>query len=548
MAVFLALALLPAGAIAIQIGLNTAASRSAALVQNTSADAAATVTEASAVFSEMSDVLRVLGAASDLRRGGAAACQTRLEDLTAEYQQFGAIAVMTADGHFRCSVPRTAPGRIASGPVLDRAKERGVLSFGFNPRSVLTGEPMIGGSLPLRDSAGRVTGYIGLASSLERLQAAVAASPLDDGANVFLVDETGAQIGVDLQRGDTRLAASLPRALVREHMTGRNEQIVHEGASVLIAPLFQPDIYMIVAWRPPSQSWSDRLAFAFAVAAPVLMWAVAIAVGWLAIEFFVARPLSEIEALARDYARGGDIPSGGAFASAPLEIRSLFRTLTAMAKTLRAREHRLTEALKEERALLREVHHRVKNNLQVVASLLNIQARGASDPAEARGLARAHDRVQLLSIVHQRIYSSGTVNEVRLDEITRDIARHMVSTRSGQRAEIHLELKLGEVRCDVDSAVPMGFLIGESLSNALDHAPESGRETLCLHLSQDSEGAVRFTINGPLAESGEGPAEEGQLRLVDAFARQLGASVGRQAVGRYRVWAETPTLLPKVAA
>src|SRR5690606_39439827 len=92
-------------------------------------------------------------------------------------------------------------------------------------------------------------------------------------------------------------------------------------------------------------------------------------------------------------------------------------------------ELRLVEALAEERALLREVHHRVKNNLQMVASLLNIQSRAASDESESWGLARAHDRVQLLAVVHQRIYSSGELRDVRVDDIAAEVARQLLQSR-----------------------------------------------------------------------------------------------------------------------
>ena len=74
----------------------------------------------------------------------------------------------------------------------------------------------------------------------------------------------------------------------------------------------------------------------------------------------------------------------------------------------------------------------MKNNLQMVASLLNIQARAARDETEAWGLARAHDRVQLLALVHQRIYASGEVRELRVDDLAAEIARQLVQSRGAQ--------------------------------------------------------------------------------------------------------------------
>src|SRR5262249_54422539 len=163
------------------------------------------------------------------------------------------------------------------------------------------------------------------------------------------------------------------------------------------------------------------------------------------------------ETAARGFARGEDVRESEELASAPDEIRSLRRTLAAMAKTLKGREARLVEALAEERALLREVHHRVKNNLQMVASLLSIQARAAKDESEAWGLARAHDRVQMLALVHQRIYSSGEVRDLRLDDLATEITRQLVQARGALAQKITLSLDVAPARDDIDRAVPLAF-------------------------------------------------------------------------------------------
>jgi two-component sensor histidine kinase len=227
----------------------------------------------------------------------------------------------------------------------------------------------------------------------------------------------------------------------------------------------------------------------------------AIGAGWVAVEVFVARPLSSLEAAARGFARGEDIADPPALLSAPVEIRSLRRTLAAMAKTLRGRELRLVEALAEERALLREVHHRVKNNLQMVASLLNIQARAAPDESEAWGLARAHDRVQLLALVHQRIYSSGELRELRVDDLAAEIARQLLQSRGPAAKDINLILDVAPARAGADRAVPLAFLIGESVSAALDALSEAGAVNLHLMLVQEPDGETRFAIDSSIDDT-----------------------------------------------
>ncbi len=217
--------------------------------------------------------------------------------------------------------------------------------------------------------------------------------------------------------------------------------------------------------------------------------------------------------------------------------------MAAMAKTLRGREQRLIEALVEERALLREVHHRVKNNLQMVASLLNIQARNARDDSEAWGLARAHDRVQLMALIHQKIYSSGEVRQLRLDDLAGEMARQLMQSRGALAKDVRLTLHTTPARADADRIVPLAYLMGEAISVALDGMADTAAE-LSLYLHQDIDGEVRFAIDTDVSRAGPpGPG----ARLIDAFARQLGATIGRDPSRPLTLWVRVPPPPPSAA-
>jgi two-component sensor histidine kinase len=197
------------------------------------------------------------------------------------------------------------------------------------------------------------------------------------------------------------------------------------------------------------------------------------------------------------------------------------------------------EALAEERALLRELNHRVKNNLQMVASLLNIQARAAPDQLEAWGLARAHDRVQLLALAHQRIYESGELRDIRIDDLVAEIARQLLQSRGAASKEVKLVTDLGPARASADHAVPLAFLIGEGISAVLDSLKDARAVELHLMLAQDDDGEIRFAID---AVGGGLTPVDANPRIIGAFARQLGASVGRNAQRPYMLWAVLPRL------
>lgn len=538
MALLLGMAMLPAGAIAIQVGLNAVSVRQAAYEETLNQRALQAATAELGMVDEVRELIRVLSTSPALSNLEARACRTWLDGVMREYTYVLSISITSEQGRVICSVPELRPGTVLnSTDFRQRAQARDDLTMGY-VYGQLTRQPVVGALGPLRDERGRRTGFVGVAISPETLRDVLERDQHLEAARTGIVDSTGRVI-VETAPRDGSKAPPLPSSLqLRGHLNDAPSYVQLPGGSAVAVPLHAPDLYAVTSWAPDQPAWRRWSEIAFTIAAPLLIWLLAVAAGWFAIEIYVARPLSALETMARRYARGEEVGETPDLVSAPIEIRSLRRTLAAMAKTLRGREARLVEALGEERALLREVHHRVKNNLQMVASLLNIQARSARDDSEAWGLARAHDRVQLLALVHQRIYASGAVREIMLDDIAAEITRQLLQSRSAQARSVTLHLHLAEAKTDADRAVPMAFLIGEAFSNALDAVAEAETATLNVFLAQDESGAVRFVIDGETQGAAVDPTMGS--RLIDAFARQLGAQIGRVADRPFMIWAYVP--------
>lgn len=539
-ALLLGLAMLPAGAIAMQVGLNAAAAREAAYEEALSNRALRSISAERAAIDEVREMMRVLAATPALQRLEADNCRQWLAGVAARYPYVAALSLTTEQGEVRCSFPVVASDmRVPSTALRERAKVRNAFTMGYVARGAITGAPVLGALEPVFEGERRI-GFVGASITIGQLNELLSSGREVDHAFAALVDGEGQIIAASSdEREEHRFA--LPGAeQLRARLSEEPEFLrLHRGSAVIV-PLNAPDLYVLMAWPSDQPPWRQWSAIALSIAAPLLIWMLAIVAGWLAIEVFVARPLSSLESAARAFARGEDIPDPPALRSAPEEIRSLRRTLAAMAKTLRGREQRLAEALAEERTLLREVHHRVKNNLQMVSSLLNIQARNARDESEAWGLARAHDRVQLLALVHQRIYASGEVRELRLDDLVADIARNLIQSRGPVAREIALSLQLDPLRASADRAVPLTFLIGEAVSMALEMLTDAGPAELRLFLHQADDGEVRIAVESDSAgHVGVGQsAQDG--RLVEAFARQLGAQIGRSAELPFTVWVRVP--------
>lgn len=540
-ALLLGLAMLPAGAIAMQVGFNAAAARQSAYEEGLSRRALESIATERRTIDELREMLRVLATTPALQQIEAGDCRDWLSEISTRYPYIAAISVSSEDGVLLCSVPAASPNlRLPDSDLRRRARARDAFTMGYTEHGTLSGVPVLGALEPIR-SGDRRLGFVGASIPTTQLTALLERSRSSNNAlrnaRAAIVDGRGRVIAESVPAGD---APPLPSSeLIVSRSGGEPAFLEVPGGDAVIVPLYGPDLYAVMSWAPEQPTWSRVGAIALSVAAPLLIWLLAIGAGWFAVEVFVARPLSSLEAAARSFARGEDVGDPPALLSAPSEIRSLRRTLAAMAKTLRGRELRLVEALAEERALLREVHHRVKNNLQMVASLLNIQARAARDDSEAWGLARAHDRVQLLAVAHQRIYSSGELRHVRVDDIAAEVARQLLQSRGQAAKEINLVMDLGSARAGIDRAVPLSFLIGEGISSALDALSDAGPVSLSLMLRQDENGSTRFAIDADINAERARAVGSG-ARLIDAFARQLGATIGRDPARPYVLWASVP--------
>ncbi|WP_228126818.1 sensor histidine kinase [Candidatus Viadribacter manganicus] len=533
--------MLPAGAIAMQVGFNAASARQAAYEEGLSRRALESIATERRTIDELREMLRVLATTPALQQIEAGDCRDWLSEISSRYAYIASISVTRDDGRLLCSVPASEIRVIPDSDLRRRARGRDAFTMGYTEHGVLSGLPVLGALEPVRDGDNRI-GFVGASIPTAALTDLLERSRMNNAAlrnaRAAIVDARGRVIAESSPKEGN--APPLPSPdQVTSRFGGEPVFLRVEGGDAVIVPLYAPDLYAVMSWAPDQPVWQRVGAIVFSIAAPLLIWLLAIGAGWFAIEVYVARPLSSLEAAARSFARGEDVTDPPALLNAPSEVRSLRRTLAAMAKTLRGREIRLVEALGEERALLREVHHRVKNNLQMVASLLNIQARAAPDESEAWGLARAHDRVQLLALAHQRIYSSGELRDVRVDDIAAEVARQLLQSRGQAGKEINLVMELGSARAGVDRAVPLAFLIGEGISAALDALSDAGPVELRLTLHQDQDGATRFAVDASI-DAERARAVGSGARLIDAFARQLGATIGRDPARPYMLWAAVP--------
>jgi two-component sensor histidine kinase len=201
-----------------------------------------------------------------------------------------------------------------------------------------------------------------------------------------------------------------------------------------------------------------------------------------------------------------------------LLVRGQFRRLVALAEGLGR-----VSAEREE--LLREVHHRVKNNLQVMESLLGLQAGALDDPACAEVLGRAAMRFKSMALVHESLYQSTDMTAVDFAAYLNRLAE-VVRGRCRAAGSVELTVRAGEVRLPITRAVPCGMIAGELIDNALRHAfAPGGGGRVEVDLSRDDGHLVLSVADDGRGISTRDKAGGFGLSLVDLLARQIGGSV-----------------------
>ncbi len=192
-------------------------------------------------------------------------------------------------------------------------------------------------------------------------------------------------------------------------------------------------------------------------------------------------------------------------------------------------EARLLLAMREQEALLKEVHHRVKNNLQVITSLLRLESSRIELPSTKAVLKDVQNRIQSMALLHESLYRSGQFAEVHLAAYFRLLAGNLARSLTTLQGQVELRLELADLRVGLDQAIPCGLIVNELLSNAFKHAfPDGRRGVVWVELSQVSSEDLRLCVR----DDGIGIPTDFEARRAQSLGLQLVGDLVRQLRGR----------------
>lgn len=222
-------------------------------------------------------------------------------------------------------------------------------------------------------------------------------------------------------------------------------------------------------------------------------------------------------------------------------LQSIYRDITERKET----ERRIKASLDEKEVLLREIHHRVKNNLAVVHALLSIQSRAGADEFHREMFENAKKRIRSMAMAHELLYQSDPVSEIRVEDYLGKLIDHLAGYFKDLGGRITINRNIESFVFGLDVAVPLGLIVTELVSNALKHGFPDGRDgevTTALRSIDNTNVELTVFDNGvgfPAGAEEDAPRSLG-LGLVDIFVRQLRGTMAMEHENGTRVWIRFP--------
>jgi two-component sensor histidine kinase len=487
-------------------------------------------------FNDTQRLLVNLAADPAIRTMARPECQEVLQRALENFPEYISISATEKDGTVKCTTSET--GTLAN--LTHRSWfQEAIASPGFTLSDYTVSqdlaEPVIVAASPIRDDDNEIQGVLHIDIDLDWLSLFVRASGVPPEGSVFLLDKNGIVLTSSKFELD-QTEAAMPNAATLQQVVDRKlvdfEAIGNDGQMRVYSSVALPHGNVIVLFGLPSATtlgWIERdlLARLLSLAA---IWLAGILAAMIGTRLWVTRWVSQLRRTARAYSRG-DFSARVDFSRAPVELRDLGNTLVNMADRLEARENDLRSSLAQKDTLLKEIHHRVKNNLQTITSLLNIHLRSVTSAQAHQALEEVQTRVRALALVHHYLYESEDVRVVELRLFVGELCQVLHDTLSGAERPIRIEADVHNITIASERAVPIALLITEAVTNAYKHAFPDGRAgkilvaihtldetSALLTIRDDGVGYGAGTDLSTTVVAGRGVG----MSLISAFARQLG--------------------------
>ena len=439
---------------------------------------------------------------------------------------FANIARIDANGNVACSAIPTVRGLKTADPLFRAARTaRGFVVSGETWSPVLK-RPVIAVMLPLKDANNNFAGAVSIILDVRWFNQLLQSRDLPHDAVVALFDRKHALIAANAPRMAEPMFARASLSMSDQNKLESGEDTEGDSWTYATSPLIGNSLFVGFAMREQKLFGATRVQVTTDFLMPIFLIIMAWVAIWFATDRVVTQWIYYLRRVAAAY-RSGHYGVRPALDEAPSEFRLLGDAMADMAAAIQDRDRRLREAVDQKSTLVREVHHRVKNNLQIVMSLLSLQGAQLRDAAARDALMQAQVRINALALVHRILHEIEDQATVDLKRLLEELSMQVTGGLGADGGRLNVETDIIQRDVTGDMAVPLALFTVEAMTNIFKHAYPAGTTSgrIVVSLRDIGAGRLRLAVedDGVGFDSEKAGRSIGS-RLIHTFGQQVGGS------------------------
>ncbi|WP_181364377.1 histidine kinase dimerization/phosphoacceptor domain -containing protein [Ascidiaceihabitans donghaensis] len=410
-------------------------------------------------------------------------------------------------------------------PIMDAQKR----SIEVNRNAALTGKSVFIVSEPF-ELDGAFAGFISISiphDGLPNVSDQIEALGLQE-LVTFNADGEILTARSDIDTAALQLPASMPLDTLSTTQTRafKAKNTAGEARRYTVVPIEGSPATVMGIWRVDTGLGNHIAAFIQPALFPVLMWVASMSVAMLSIYTLVLRHMVQLRKAMDNFAKNRRMSEPEKPMTMPIEFQSLNDNFEAMAQNIMQDEAKLEDSLREKNVLIKEVHHRVKNNLQLISSIMNMQIREAESEETKTVLARLQDRIISLATIHRDLYQSQNAGRVNSGALVTDIVEKTLELATSGNDVVDVTTNIELVLLFPDQAVPLSLLMAEGMTNAMKYisSSENNKPWLKVSLVQ-ADDTCTVSIENSVGASVTSESTGLGAQLITAFGIQLGGKI-----------------------
>ena len=526
---FLSLALLPIGLIAVvqtreiaDQSLENAELSLLAITEQASTLENGTIREAFGAAAALASVVNLI-------KSDDVSCSAFMREYQELSELYTVVSFITPEGNMDC-VSTGVSGNVSDRDVFQKMTQFKTRMANVTDNPAQSSEPVMIVTNPLKVDD-ELIGFINLSVPLKSFDDA---PEPEQSARPISMLTFNAQGDILTSKGalDTILK-ELPSFAALKWYAGKSGRVFHETNQegeervYAVLPIVSGVGYAMSVWPKNSPLLKAGAMTRLSFVLPIAMWLASLIVAFWALNRLAIKHIRKLGRQMHHFALNRTLPRTTLGGVVPTEIVNMEHAFVGMAESILRDEAALEDNLRQKNILLKEVHHRVKNNLQLISSIMNMQIRQATTPDSKRVLQRLQDRILSLATVHKSLYQNDNLSRVDGGALMHEIVNQLLSVGLPSGSAVKVMQNYEAVQLDPDDAAPLTLLVSEAITNALKYvaADATGAGQIEVSLSHTQPEMALLLVKNTV---GKGEVEDGTglgSRLINAFSRQLNGQV-----------------------